>query len=74
MANSIDFTALTLGALIGIGCREQIKACGRIAANTAASLAGVAAAAAQQVAQETKAQETESQPQAGQGNGEKKKG
>lgn len=53
MANSIDFTTLAVGALIGIGCRKQLKAAGRIAATTAASLAGVAASAAAQVAQET---------------------
>ena len=53
MANSIDFTTLALGALIGIGCKKQLRAAGRIAASTAASLAGVAAATAQQVADET---------------------
>lgn len=57
MANSIDFTTLAVGALIGIGCRKQLKAAGRIAATTAASLAGVAASAAAQVAQETKSPE-----------------
>lgn len=51
---SIDFTTLAVGALIGMGCREQIKTAGRVAATTAASLASVAASAAQQVAQETK--------------------
>ena len=53
MANSIDFTTLAVGALIGMGCRKQLKACGRIAANTAASLAEAAATAATQVAEET---------------------
>lgn len=53
MANSIDFGTLALGALVGIGCREQIKTAGRVAATTAASLASVAASAAQQVAKET---------------------
>ena len=53
MANSIDFTTLAVGALIGIGCRKQLKAAGRVAASTVASLAGVAAATAAQVAQET---------------------
>ena len=53
MANSIDFTTLALGALVGIGCRKQLKACGRVAATTAAQLAGVAASAAAQVAAET---------------------
>ena len=53
MANSIDFGTLALGALIGVGCRKQLKAAGRIVASTAASLAGVAAQAAEKVAQET---------------------
>ena len=53
MASSIDFGTLALGALVGIGCKEQLRAAGRVAASTAASLAGVAAQAAQQVARET---------------------
>ena len=53
MANSIDFTTLALGALVGLGCKEQLKACGRVAAVTAANLASVAATAAAQVAAET---------------------
>ena len=53
MANSIDFGTLAVGALIGIGCKKQIKSAARIAASTAASLMGVAAATAAQVAQET---------------------
>ena len=54
MSSTIDFGTLSIGALIGIGCRKQLRAAGRIAAYTAASLAGVAAATAQQVAEETK--------------------
>ena len=53
MANSIDFTTLAVGALIGMGCRKQLKSCGRIAAQTAAALAGAAATAATQIASET---------------------
>ena len=53
MANSIDFGTLAVGALIGIGCRKQLKAAGRVAATAAANLASVAAATAQQVAVET---------------------
>ena len=49
---SIDWTVLGLGALVGIGCSKQLKAAGKIAATTAASLATTAAAAAQQVAKE----------------------
>ena len=50
---SIDWGTMALGALVGIGCRKQLKACGRVVAQTAASLAGVAAQTAAQVAQET---------------------
>ena len=57
MANSIDFTTLCVGALIGMGCRKQLRAAGRVAATTAAGLAGVAAQAAQQVAAETQSAE-----------------
>ena len=47
---SIDFTTLSLGALIGIGCRKQLKAAGRVAASATAALAGAAAQAAADVA------------------------
>lgn len=50
---SIDWSMVGLGALIGVGCRKQLKAAGRVAATTAAQLAGVAASAAAQVAMET---------------------
>ena len=58
---SIDFTTLSLGALIGIGCRKQLKAAGRVAASAAASLAGVAAKAAADVAAETQEDKTPEQ-------------
>ena len=58
MAN-IDWGTLTLGALIGIGCRKQLKSCGRVAATAVANLAGVAADAAAQVAAETKSKTPE---------------
>ena len=51
MAN-IDWGTMALGALVGIGCRKQLKAAGRVAAQTAVSLAGVASSVAQQVAAE----------------------
>ena len=54
MASSIDFTTLAVGALIGVGCQEQLKTASRIAANFAASLAGATAQAVSQVAEETK--------------------
>ena len=50
MASSIDWGTLALGAVVGVGCRKQIKACGRIAAVTAANLAGVAATTAASLA------------------------
>lgn len=66
MANSIDFGTLAIGALIGLGCKKQLKACGRIAASTAASLAGVAAQAAAEVAKETAEKQAAEATQAGQ--------
>ena len=60
MANSIDFTTLALGAIIGMGCRKQLKSCGRIAAATAANLAGVAAQTAAQVAEATQKSQSQS--------------
>ena len=43
MANSIDWGTLAVGALVGVGCRKQLKAAAKIAATTAASLATTAA-------------------------------
>lgn len=60
MAN-IDWGCVTLGALIGVGCRKQLKAASRIATNTAASLASAAASAVAEVAKET--QKTEKSPE-----------
>ena len=57
MANSIDWGTIAIGALIGVGCRKQIRAAGRVAASTVASLAGVAAQAATEIARETKSPE-----------------
>ena len=53
MANSIDMGTLCIGALIGVGCRKQLKAASRVVATTAANLATVAATTAAQVAAET---------------------
>ena len=39
MANSIDWGTLALGAVIGVGCQEQLKASAKVAANLAANLA-----------------------------------
>ena len=60
MAN-IDWGTLALGALVGVGCRKQLKTAGRVVATTAASLAGVAAQTAAQVAEET--QKTKKSPE-----------
>ena len=43
--SSIDMGTLAIGALIGVGCKKQIKAAAKIAATTAASLASSAAVA-----------------------------
>ena len=53
MASSIDYGTLAIGALIGVGCRKQLKAAARVAATTAASLASSAASAMAEVAKET---------------------
>ena len=66
MANSIDFTTLAVGALVGIGCRKQIKAAGRVAANLASSLATTAAITVNAAAAEIDGQ---TKPTAGQSNG-----
>ena len=58
MANSIDWGTLALGALVGVGCRKQLKSASRIVASTASSLASAAATAVSEVAKET--QKTES--------------
>ena len=66
MANSIDWGTLALGAVVGVGCRKQIKACGRIAAVTAANLAGVAATTAASLAgAATQDQSTQAQQSTG---------
>ena len=50
MASSIDYGTLAIGALIGVGCRKQIKSAAKVAATTAASLASSAAVAVNSVA------------------------
>ena len=45
MSSSIDYGTLAVGALIGIGCRKQLKGAAKVAATTAASLASAAAVA-----------------------------
>ena len=66
MANSIDFTTLAIGALIGVGCHNQLKSCAKVAATTAASLASSVAVAVNSAAAQMYEPETsESKPQAG---------
>ena len=66
---SIDWGMLGLGALVGIGCRKQLKSAGRVVAQTAASLAGVAASTAAQIAEETqKSVKSPEEQAAGKGN------
>ena len=45
MANTIDYGTLCIGALIGVGCRDQLKSAAKVAATTAASLASSVAVA-----------------------------
>ena len=45
MSTSIDYGTLAVGALIGIGCKKQLKAAAKVAATTAATLASSAAVA-----------------------------
>ena len=78
MSTSIDYGTLAVGALIGVGCKEQLKACAKVAATTAASLASSAALAANTVAAEvyesekTQAPQQPQQPQGTNGNQEEK--
>ena len=68
MANSIDFTTLAVGALIGIGCRKQIKSASRVAMNLASSLATSAAIAVNSAAAEVDGTKAPAQStQSGQG-------
>ena len=71
MANSIDFTTLAVGALIGVGCHRELRSAAKVAATTAASLASSVAvavnSAAAQMYEDPKADDPQSQPQAPQG-------
>ena len=50
MASSIDYGTLAIGALIGVGCRNELKSAAKVAATTAASLVSSAAIAANAIA------------------------
>ena len=67
--SSIDYGTLAIGALIGVGCRKQIKSCAKVAATTAASLASSVAVAVNSAAAQMYDQSTQAdQAGAGQGN------
>ena len=65
MAN-IDWGTLALGALVGVGCKKQLKAASCIAATTAASLASAASAAVEKVAEATQKNESSEETAANQ--------
>ena len=69
MANSVDFTTLAIGALIGVGCRDQLKSAAKVAATTAASLASSVAVAVNSAAQMYDQSEKSQAPQGQNGNG-----
>ena len=66
---SIDYGTLAVGALVGIGCRKQIKAAGRVAANLASSLATTAAIAVNSAAAEMNGQGTSPEAKVGNNGG-----
>ena len=39
MSSTIDYGTLAIGALIGVGCQEQLKSAAKVAASLAANLA-----------------------------------
>ena len=73
MANSIDWGTLALGAVIGVGCQDQLKSAAKITAGLAANLALTAAQAVDDVASEVNrqanGQKAAGQPQANGQNG-----
>ena len=58
MSSSIDMGTLCVGALIGMGCRKQLKAAARVGANIASSLATTAAVAVNSAAAEVSGKNT----------------
>ena len=69
MSSSIDYGTLAIGALIGVGCRKQLKSAAKVAATTAASLASSVAVAVNSAA----AQMYSDTDQSGQGQSSGKK-
>ena len=67
MSNTIDYGTLAIGALIGVGCRDQLKSAAKVAATTAASLASSAAVAVNSAAAQMYDDPEESKTTQGQG-------
>ena len=66
MASAIDYGTLAVGALIGVGCKDQLKAAAKVTASLAATLASSAAVAVNSAAEQMS--EDSQNPQAGQTN------
>ena len=68
--SSIDYGTLALGALVGVGCRKQLKSAAKVAATTVASLTSSVAVAVNSAAAEMyeKSEETQANGQSAQGN------
>ena len=67
--SSIDYGTLALGALVGVGCRKQLKSAAKVAATTVASLTSSVAVAVNSAAAEMyeKSEETQANGQSAQG-------
>ena len=74
MANTIDWSTLALGTLIGVGCRKQLKSAAKVAATTVASLTSSAAIAANSAAAQMYDQPEKTGQQINQSVGGKKNG
>ena len=66
MASAIDYGTLAIGALIGVGCKDQLRSAAKVTASLAASLATSASAAVNAAAEQMS--EDSQNPQAGQTN------
>ena len=64
MASSIDYGTLAVGALIGVGCKDQLKAAAKVTASLAATLATSASVAVNAAAEQMN--EKSENPQASQ--------
>ena len=59
MSSTIDYGTLAIGALIGVGCQEQLKSAAKVAASLAANLALATAEAVDTAATEVNRQVTQ---------------